>query len=62
MRDEEVLLQVSHGLEEGLHGLGRALDHVLERRDPLEQVLVEGDLLLGLPRLLDDADTGENES
>ena len=48
-------------LEEGLHGLGRPLDDVLERRDPLEEVLVEGDLLLRLPRLLDDADAREHE-
>ena len=61
MRHEEVLLEVAHRLEERLDRLGRALDDVLERRDPLEQVLVEGDLLLGLPRLLDDADAGEDE-
>ena len=53
--DEEVLLEVAHRLEERLDGLGGALDDVLERRDPLEEVLVEGDLLLRLPRLLDDA-------
>jgi hypothetical protein len=61
VRDEEVLLEIPHGLEQGLHGLGRALDHVLERRDPLQQMLIEGDLLLGLPRLFDHSDAREHE-
>ena len=59
--DEEVLLEVAHGLEEGLDGLRGPLDHVLERRDALEQMLVEGDLLRGLSGLLDDADAREDE-
>ena len=43
--DEEILLEIPQGFEEGLDRLPRALDHVLERRDPLEQMLVEGNLL-----------------
>ena len=37
-------------LEERLDRFGRALDDVLEGRDPLQQVLVERDLFLRLPR------------
>ena len=61
VRDEEVLLQVAHRLEERLDGLGGALDDVLEGRDALQEVLVERNLLLGLAGLLDDADAREDE-
>ena len=61
MRDEEVLLEVPHGLEERLDGLRGPLDDVLERRDALEEVLVERDLLLRLARLVDDAHAREDE-
>ena len=44
--DEDVLLLLVQGAEELADGLGRALDRLLQDRDPLEQVLVEGEALL----------------
>ena len=44
--DEDVLLLLVQGAEELADGLGGALDRLLEDRDPLEQVLVEGEALL----------------
>ena len=61
VRDEEVLLQVSHGLEQRLDRLRGPLHDVLERRDPLKQMLVERNLLLRLGRILDDPDAREHE-
>ena len=45
--DEEVLLLLLEGRQDVAHGLGGALDHLLEDRDALEQVLVEREVLLG---------------
>ena len=44
----EVLFLLLHHPEQVLDGLGRALDRLLEQRDALEQVLVEGEVLLEL--------------
>src|SRR5262249_26553511 len=62
MGHEQVLLEVADRLEEGLDGLRGPLDHVLECRDPFEQVLVERDPLLRLAgALVDDAHAREHE-
>jgi len=61
VRDEQVPLEVSERLEERLDGVSGALDHFLERRDPLQEVLVERDLFLRLSPLFDDSDSREHE-
>ena len=62
VRHEQVLLEIADRLEERLDGLARPLDHVLQGRDPFEQVLVERDLLLRLAgALVHDAHAGEDE-
>ncbi len=59
--DEKVPLEVSERLEERLDRVAGALDELLERRNPLEEVLIQGDLFLRFAPLLDDPDPGEDE-
>ena len=61
VRDEEVPLQVPERFEEGLQRFAGPLDHLLERGDALQEVFIEGNLVLDLPSLLHDADAGEHE-
>ena len=51
--DEDALLLPLHGAQDLLHRLAGALENLLEDRDPFQQVLVEGELLVaGVERLL----------
>ena len=50
--DEEVLLLLLQRRQDVAHGLGGALEHLLQHRDALEQVLVEREVVLG-PLLLE---------
>src|SRR5262249_7454611 len=58
----EVLLEIAESLEDGLQSVSGSLDHVFERRNALEEVLVERDLLLRLPRrFVHDPDARKDE-
>ena len=46
--DEDVLLLLLQQAENVAHGVGRLLENVLENRDALEEMLVEGEALVGV--------------